>query len=75
VKLIAIERLMVRISKIHKRVDLTSNHFFVMKKYQKAEIIAKNLPSGSYAAGCPAKDHHNGANGYERLCKNCDRAV
>jgi hypothetical protein len=46
-----------------------------MKKYQKAEIIAKNLPSGSYAAGCPAKDHHNGANGYERLCKNCDRAV
>lgn len=25
-----------------------------MKKYQKAELIAKNLPTGSYAAGCPA---------------------
>lgn len=25
-----------------------------MKKYQKAEIIAKNLPTGSYAAGCPS---------------------
>lgn len=24
-----------------------------MKKYVKAQIIAKNLPSGSYAAGCP----------------------
>jgi len=25
-----------------------------MKNYQKAEMIAKNLPTGSYAAGCPA---------------------
>lgn len=24
-----------------------------MKAYQKAEMIAKNLPTGSYAAGCP----------------------
>lgn len=24
-----------------------------MKQYQKAQMIAKNLPSGSYAAGCP----------------------
>lgn len=24
-----------------------------MKKYQKAQMIAKNLPTGSYAAGCP----------------------
>lgn len=24
-----------------------------MKNYQKAEMIAKNLPTGSYAAGCP----------------------
>lgn len=24
-----------------------------MKTYQKAEMIAKNLPTGSYAAGCP----------------------
>lgn len=27
-----------------------------MKNYQKAELIAKNLPTGSYAAGCPV-DH------------------
>lgn len=27
-----------------------------MKKYQKAQMIAKNLPTGSYAAGCPAKE-------------------
>ena len=27
-----------------------------MKKYQKAQMIAKNLPTGSYAAGCPK--HH-----------------
>lgn len=25
-----------------------------MKEYKKAELIAKNLPTGSYAAGCPA---------------------
>lgn len=25
-----------------------------MKKYSKAQMIAKNLPTGSYAAGCPA---------------------
>ncbi|MBO4873791.1 MAG: hypothetical protein J5542_00570 [Bacteroidales bacterium] len=24
-----------------------------MKEYKKAELIAKNLPTGSYAAGCP----------------------
>lgn len=23
-----------------------------MKKYQKAKMVAKNLPTGSYAAGC-----------------------
>lgn len=28
-----------------------------MKNYQKAEMIAKNLPTGSYAAGCPADQH------------------
>lgn len=27
-----------------------------MKKYVKAQMVAKNLASGSYAAGCPAKD-------------------
>jgi len=46
-----------------------------MKNYSKPKILAKNLPSGSYAAGCPAKDRgqdcvlfgHTG-------CENCDRA-
>lgn len=28
-----------------------------MKKYVKAQVIAKNLPTGSYAAGCPM--HYN----------------
>ena len=28
-----------------------------MKNYQKAELIAKNLPTGSYAAGCPVDSH------------------
>jgi len=26
-----------------------------MKNYKKAKVIAKNLPTGSYAAGCPEK--------------------
>ena len=29
-----------------------------MKTYQKAELIAKNLPTGSYAAGCPANNKY-----------------
>lgn len=32
-----------------------------MKNYQKAEMIAKNLPTGSYAAGCPTY-HNQGGN-------------
>ncbi len=26
-----------------------------MKTYKKVEMVAKNAPSGSYAAGCPVK--------------------
>lgn len=26
-----------------------------MKKYTKPQMLAKNAPTGSYAAGCPAK--------------------
>lgn len=37
-----------------------------MKKYEKAKMIAKNLPTGSYAAGCPA-------NGLGYYCKQCER--
>lgn len=32
-----------------------------MKQYQKAQMIAKNLPTGSYAAGCP-QGHKVGSN-------------
>lgn len=55
-----------------------------MKKYQKAELIAKNLPTGSYAAGCPADgssyggglyndEHHNGCS-QKAACRSCERA-
>lgn len=27
-----------------------------MKNYKKVKMLAKNTPSGSYAAGCPSKD-------------------
>lgn len=48
-----------------------------MSSYKKPEVIAKNLPSGSYAAGCPLKDngkwcflfHADGA------CKKCERTL
>ena len=39
-----------------------------MKKYQKPQVIAKNNPSGSYAAGCPTKDRGNGG----AMCKPCE---
>lgn len=39
-----------------------------MKKYQKAELIAKNLPTGSYAAGCPSYKHA----GCSGSCVNAD---
>lgn len=52
-------------------------------KYQKAKMIAKNLPSGSYAAGCPT--YYSGAekmglcmialkNSSKPCCKQCERA-
>ena len=41
-----------------------------MKKYQKAEMIAKNLTSGSYAAGCPV----NG-DGNTQRCRQCERTL
>lgn len=51
-----------------------------MKKYQKAQMIAKNLPTGSYAAGCPAYSHHpNGGScdehgSYKGRCTVCEIA-
>ena len=40
-----------------------------MKTYKKVKMQAKNAPSGSYAAGCPAD-----SNGYSAGCRRCDRA-
>ncbi|WP_288984229.1 hypothetical protein [uncultured Treponema sp.] len=39
--------------------------------YTKPQVIAQNASSGSYAAGCPAKDRENncGSTG----CLNCER--
>ena len=40
-----------------------------MKTYKKVELVAKNAPSGSYAAGCPEN-----MCGYDQLqCKKCER--
>lgn len=44
-----------------------------MKKYQKAQMIAKNLPTGSYAAGCPANGDHTYSSTSNR-CMQCQRA-
>lgn len=40
-----------------------------MKKYEKAKIVAKNSPQGSYAAGCPEKHAGDGQG-----CRLCERA-
>jgi hypothetical protein len=37
-----------------------------MKNYVKAQVVAKNSPEGSYAAGCPES-----GTGY--YCKQCER--
>jgi len=44
-----------------------------MKNYQKAEMIAKNLPTGSYAAGCPTNERNWG--NQEHNCINCERTA
>ena len=43
-----------------------------MKEFQKVQMIAKNLPTGSYAAGCPVKAIY-GVNG-DVDCKECESA-
>ena len=42
-----------------------------MKKYAKPQMMAKNAPTGSYAAGCPAQD----APGVLSMCKRCERTA
>lgn len=44
-----------------------------MKQYKKYAIVAKNRPTGSYAAGCPAKGRDIT---YGRgTCLNCERTA
>lgn len=47
-----------------------------MKKFVKSELIAKNLPTGSYAAGCPSNfakiTKPNGVKG-AKCCSACER--
>lgn len=38
--------------------------------YKKPQLIAKNNPTGSFAAGCPAQDRMWTVN-----CLNCERAM
>lgn len=38
-------------------------------KYQKPQLIAKNNPTGSFAAGCPAKDRGAAT----ASCLSCER--
>ncbi|MCQ2286135.1 MAG: hypothetical protein MJZ76_04595 [Bacteroidales bacterium] len=52
-----------------------------MKNYKKVELVAKNAPRGSYAAGCPSKDR-NQISMLGRLmcqennnCSNCERTA
>lgn len=42
-----------------------------MKNYKKVQMVAKNAPSGSYAAGCPSAGHEG--NGVKPgWCKKCE---
>ena len=36
--------------------------------YKKPQLIAKNNPTGSFAAGCPSKDHVSPA-----ACQYCEQ--
>ena len=42
-----------------------------MKKYSKPQLLAKNLPTGSYAAGCGMYADGSGA---KDDCKRCEGA-
>ncbi len=49
-----------------------------MKTYKKVEMVAKNAPSGSYAAGCPqyrsgaGYDNNQGSGNPDSSCKYCE---
>jgi len=49
-----------------------------MKKYSKPRMLAKNAPTGSYAAGCPSK--YTGKDCIllsttQGGCKTCERSL
>ena len=44
-----------------------------MKKFVKSELIAKNLPTGSYAAGCPANFYQTTAPKGKPFCSACEK--
>lgn len=47
-----------------------------MKSYSKPKLVAKNLRSGSYAAGCPSKnDNTSGCLLFKSGCKMCERTA
>ncbi len=51
-----------------------------MNNYEKPKVIAKNLSSGSYAAGCPPKDNRETGDcllafGHRPMCKECERSA
>lgn len=47
-----------------------------MKNYSKPQMMAKNAPTGSYAAGCPAQNNNGGRqNSSSYLCAKCERSV
>lgn len=47
------------------------------KIYTKPQVEAKNAPSGSYAAGCPAKDCKEEVLPFiwKSSCKKCERTA
>lgn len=49
-----------------------------MKNYKKVQMVAKNAPTGSYAAGCPTGQRAGGGvmtdEGYKPYCSCCEIA-
>ncbi len=43
-----------------------------MKKYNEPKMMAQNAPTGSYAAGCPAKKNDSWLFTH---CKKCERTA
>lgn len=44
-----------------------------MKNYKKVQMVAKNAPTGSYAAGCPTDKGGGGYDNTAAQCAKCDR--